>query len=126
MGGWRPRDFGAVSAQLRELRRRGRRPSGPGVVVLPDLWSEGDLARYYTDHAWRLGCERCVATFGAIEVGAGGDVSPCRDYCDYVVGNVERQTLSELWNCEAFTRFRRSLAQGLMPVCSRCCGLLGN
>jgi len=126
IGSWRPSDFSGLSRQLRELRRRGRRPSGPGVIVLPDLWREEDLRRYYTEHGARFGFERCVAIHGAIELNANGDVSPCRDYNDFVVGNVKQHTLTELWNSERFIAFRRSLARGLMPVCSRCCGLMGN
>jgi len=42
------------------------------------------------------------------------------------VGNVKTATLSELWNSERYVAFRRSLTtKGLMPVCSRCCGLMG-
>jgi len=126
VGGWRPSDSDGLSRQLAELRRRGRRPSGPGVIVLPDLWREEDLRRYYTDHDERFGFERCVAIYGAVEVGANGDVSPCRDYSDYVVGNAGQRTLTELWNSRRFVAFRRSLSGGLMPVCSRCCGLMGN
>jgi radical SAM protein with 4Fe4S-binding SPASM domain len=61
-----------------------------------------------------------------VEVNSNGDVSPCRDYHDYVVGNVKETTLSRLWNAEPYRRFRISLArEGLMPACSRCCGLMG-
>ena len=57
---------------------------------------------------------------------SNGDVSPCRDYHDYVVGNIKDHTLTELWNSERYQAFRRSLTtEGLMPVCSRCCGLMG-
>ena len=61
-----------------------------------------------------------------VEGDSNGDLSPCRDYHDYVVGNLKEATITELWNSEAYRRFRRSLAEdGLMPVCSRCCGLMG-
>jgi radical SAM protein with 4Fe4S-binding SPASM domain len=53
-------------------------------------------------------------------------MSPCRDYHDYVVGNIKEATITELWNSPAYVRFRHSLAtEGLMPACSRCCGLMG-
>ncbi|HLZ10787.1 MAG TPA: SPASM domain-containing protein [Chloroflexota bacterium] len=53
-------------------------------------------------------------------------MSPCRDYHDYVVGNVKTATISELWNSEPYLKFRRSIDRdGLMPVCTRCCGLMG-
>ena len=61
-----------------------------------------------------------------MEVNSNGDLSPCRDYHDYVVGNIKEATITELWNSPAYRKFRQSLAtEGLMPVCSRCCGLDG-
>jgi len=61
-----------------------------------------------------------------MEVNSNGDVSPCRDYHDYVVGNIRQSTLTELWNSEAYKKFRCSVTRdGLMPVCTRCCGLMG-
>ena len=57
---------------------------------------------------------------------SNGDLSPCRDYHDYVVGNLKDATITELWNSRAYRDFRRSLAtEGLMPAWTRCCGLMG-
>jgi MoaA/NifB/PqqE/SkfB family radical SAM enzyme len=52
-------------------------------------------------------------------------VTPCRDYQDYSVGNINEQPFYEIWNGEKYKEFRRQLSKGLMPVCSRCCGLQG-
>ena len=61
-----------------------------------------------------------------MEVNSNGDLSPCRDYHDYVVCNLKEATITELWNSPAYRKFRHSLdTEGLMPVCSRCCGLMG-
>ena len=100
---------------------------GPGVVIVPHLTGARELERYYTDHGATFGHNRCTSIYRAVEVNANGDMSPCRDYHDYVVGNVKTHTITELWNGDAYRRFRRSLHHdGLMPVCARCCGLMGN
>lgn len=126
IGNWLPDDFPALDRQLKELRAMSRRRGMPPVIVLPSIAGEENLRRYYTDHAERFGFDQCISIYQAAEVNSNGDVSPCRDYHDYVVGNIREATLSELWNGEAYRRFRRSLsAEGLMPVCSRCCGLMG-
>ncbi|MCU0242682.1 MAG: SPASM domain-containing protein, partial [Vicinamibacteria bacterium] len=125
LGTWRPDNFDALAAELAALRRRSR--NGPPVVLVPNIDEPRALRAYYTDHTALLGHSRCVAIYSAAEILANGDVSPCRDYSDYIVGNVGTATLDELWNSERFIAFRRSLAtRGLMPVCSRCCGLMGN
>ena len=126
IGTWTPDDFGLLDRQLRTLARRSRRVSAPPVTVLPPIRGEDNLRAYYTDHEDRFGFDQCISIFQVVEVNSNGDVSPCRDYHDYVVGNVKESTLSELWNAARYRRFRRSLArEGLMPACSRCCGLMG-
>lgn len=123
---WRPADLTALAAQMADLQARSQRWSAPPVTFIPDLQGVADLERYYSDHSARFGYKQCISIFQAVEVNSNGDLSPCRDYHDYVVGNIKEQTISELWNAPAYRKFRRSLAtQGLMPVCSRCCGLMG-
>ncbi len=126
IGSWQPDDYAALDRQLKEVRAMSRRRGLPPIIVLPSIAGEVNLRRYYTDHAERFGFDRCISIYQAAEVNSNGDVSPCRDYHDYVVGNINETTLSELWNGEAYRSFRRSLSkEGLLPVCSRCCGLMG-
>lgn len=127
IGGWRPTDYEALSRQLKEVCRRSVTSKGPSVVLLPHLTEPKDLERYYTQHSETFGYDRCTSIYRAVEIDSNGDMSPCRDYHDYVVGNVKKNTITELWNNEAYRRFRCSVSQeGLMPVCTRCCGLMGN
>ncbi len=127
IGGWRPTDYEGLSRQLNALTRRATSLKGPAVVIVPHLTGAKDLERYYTDHGANFGYDRCTSIYRAVELNANGDMSPCRDYHDYVVGNVKTATISELWNADSYRRFRRSLDKdGLMPVCTRCCGLMGN
>jgi radical SAM protein with 4Fe4S-binding SPASM domain len=93
---------------------------------MPPLTDPNDLKTYYTDHDCRFGFDRCVSIFSAVEINSNGDMSPCRDYHDFVIGNVKENTITELWNSEPYKHFRKSITeQGLMPVCTRCCGLMG-
>jgi len=126
VGGWKPDDYQELNRQLQEVLERSRRPDAPPVTLIPHVVGEENLRTYYTDHRDRFGYEQCISIYQAVEVNSNGDLSPCRDYHDYVVGNIKEATITELWNSPAYRNFRRSLAtQGLMPVCSRCCGLMG-
>jgi len=126
IGNWRPPDYGVLAAQLTALSQKAAKLSGPAVVIMPPLTDPSDLESYYTDHDSRFGFDRCVSIFSAVEINSNGDMSPCRDYHDFVVGNVKEQTITELWNSEPYLLFRKSLSEkGLMPVCTRCCGLMG-
>lgn len=126
VGDWVIKDVDTLAGQLREVRRRSAPFSEPAVNIIPNITGRDDLARYYTDHSARFGFDRCISIFQAVELDSGGNMSPCRDYHDYVVGNVREHTITELWNSAAYTKFRSSLERkGLMPACTRCCGLMG-
>jgi radical SAM protein with 4Fe4S-binding SPASM domain len=126
LGSWRPDDYGELNRQLNLLQERSQPWSAPPVVLIPPVLGEDNLRMYYNNHQERFGYDQCVSIFQVVEVDSNGDVSPCRDYHDYVVGNIKTQTISELWNSERYRAFRRSLTtEGLMPVCTRCCGLMG-
>lgn len=124
IGGWKPSDAPSLARQLDELNRLQR--SGPPVIFIPNIRTVDQLQAYYTQHRERFGFDQCISIHQVLEVNSNGDVSLCRDYSDYVVGNIQQSTFTELWDSAAARRFRESLAsEGLMPVCSRCCGLMG-
>jgi radical SAM protein with 4Fe4S-binding SPASM domain len=126
VGGWRPDDYRELDRQLTALLAMSRAGDAPPVTLIPHITGVDQLRTYYTDHRARFGFEQCISIYQAVEVDSNGDLSPCRDYHDYVVGNLKDTTITELWNSPAYRDFRGSLAtKGLMPACSRCCGLMG-
>ncbi|MCE5335134.1 MAG: SPASM domain-containing protein [Desulfobacteraceae bacterium] len=123
---WKPIDHTALNAQIEALKAQSAHPGRPPVVLIPNITGEENLRSYYTDHRNRFGFDRCISIYQAVEVDSNGDLSPCRDYHDYVVGNIKDETVTRLWNSPAYRRFRRSITgEGPMPVCSRCCGMMG-
>ncbi|MBF0529867.1 MAG: SPASM domain-containing protein, partial [Deltaproteobacteria bacterium] len=126
IGNWKPADPDLLYQQLKRLQTISRRWGAPAVSIIPQIADLESLKTYYTDHRQTFGFNQCVSIYQAVEVNSNGNLSPCRDYHDYVVGNVQEATISEIWNSEPYRRFRTSLSrEGLMPVCSRCCGLRG-
>ena len=126
VGDWTIKDHETLNQQLAEVRRRSQGLRNPPVNVIPNISGLPDLRQYYTDHSATFGFDQCISIFQAVELDSNGDMSPCRDYHDYIVGNVRDHTITELWNCESYKRFRASLfTEGLMPSCTRCCGLMG-
>jgi radical SAM protein with 4Fe4S-binding SPASM domain len=126
IGSWTPPDINVLSSQLKTLSEKAAKLTGPSVIIMPPLTDAADLEKYYKDHSRTFGFDRCVSIYSAVELNSNGDMSPCRDYHDYVVGNVKEKTITELWNSPKYKKFRKSLSEeGLMPVCTRCCGLMG-
>jgi radical SAM protein with 4Fe4S-binding SPASM domain len=126
VGNWKPSDTAALDDQLQAVMEKSAKWSSPAVALIPPITGADNLKTYYTDHQARFGYDNCAAIFQAVEINSNGDVSPCRDYHDYVVGNIKTSTITELWNSEPYLKFRGSIGRdGLMPVCTRCCGLMG-
>lgn len=126
IGDWKLTDHQELDRQIRSLRVKSRSWSAPPVTLIPPIEGPENLKAYYSDHSATFGFDQCVSIHQVVEVNSNGDVSPCRDYHDYVVGNIKTATLTELWNSPAYKKFRCSLSrEGLMPVCRRCCGLMG-
>lgn len=126
LGDWQPDDYAALQDQIDQLNAISRPWNAPPVTFIPSISGLDNLRQYYTDHSSRFGFDQCISIFQAVELDSNGNMSPCRDYHDYVVGNVKEQTITQLWNSPAYRKFRSSLhTEGLMPACSRCCGLMG-
>jgi radical SAM protein with 4Fe4S-binding SPASM domain len=92
---------------------------------LPDITTEVQVRRYYSDHTWDCGYPECESIYFIAEISPDGRVTPCRDYQDYSAGNINEQSFYDIWNGENFKTFRKEMQKGLMPVCTRCCGLQG-
>ncbi|WP_319543125.1 radical SAM protein [uncultured Pseudodesulfovibrio sp.] len=126
IGGWRPDDYAIIDAQMQEIRKRSARWGTPPATFIPNIAGVDNLLEYYTNHNNTFGFNECISIYQAVEIDSNGDMSPCRDYHDYVVGNIKENTVTELWNSGRYRAFRASLHKdGLMPACSRCCGLMG-
>jgi radical SAM protein with 4Fe4S-binding SPASM domain len=117
-------DPAIVAEQIKIIRKMSR---GHACVpqFLPDIKTEGEVRRYYGDHAWHCGYPTCESIYYIAEISPDGRVTPCRDYQDYTCGNINNQKFYDVWNGPEFKKFRHEMRKGLMPVCTRCCGLQG-
>lgn len=95
-------------------------------IIIPDINTK-DIARYYLEPKQMFGYSKCVAPFFMVDIMPNGDVTTCRDFIDVKVGSIVGKPLLEVWNCKKFMEFRKLLIgnKGMLPQCSRCCGLMG-
>jgi len=126
LGEWKDFNHSRVFEKLEAMRAISRETGKCSPIALPDLRSREEIERYYTDHRDDFGFDQCVSIYMTLEVDSNGNVSLCRDYHDYVIGNISETPVEEMWNNEKARRFRQSIAnEGIMPACRRCCGLMG-
>lgn len=105
-------------------RIKSRKWSFP-YLFAPEFKYE-DIPRYYREHANLFGYGKCVAPWTTIEIMPNGDVATCRDYPDYVVGDIKEDSILDIWNNERYKKFRAVLKEErLLPICARCCQLMG-
>ncbi len=117
-------DPAETARQIKEIHQISK---GRSCVpqFLPDIETESEIRRYYEDHTWHCGYPSCESIYYTAEISPDGRVTPCRDYQDYTCGNINKQSFYDIWNGTEFKQFRREMKKGLMPVCTRCCGLQG-
>jgi radical SAM protein with 4Fe4S-binding SPASM domain len=117
-------------ASIDELKKSVRKIKAPGyphrVFFIPDVPID-QLEDYYHDLGEMFGYKRCINPWLEVNIMPNGDVVPCRDHPDVVMGNVTQQSLLDIYNNEKYRKFRRLLRDrgGLLPICARCCGLMG-
>jgi radical SAM protein with 4Fe4S-binding SPASM domain len=62
----------------------------------------------------------CYQQWSRMDVTPDGDVTPCILYPDLKVGNLREQGVMEVWNSQAFARFRQVRRKEVLPVCAKC------
>jgi radical SAM protein with 4Fe4S-binding SPASM domain len=95
-------------------------------MFIPDL-SDKDTATYYKNPSELFKFDKCISPWTTTEIMPNGDVTFCRDYPDFIIGNITKEPLLSIFNGEQAKKFRKALKDngGLFPICSRCCGLMG-
>ena len=72
-----------------------------------------NLERFMKQPVCGVGYDNCCIT-------ANGDVYPCAGWQDYVLGNVYKQTLKEIWEESERVKELRKITQASFPQCLEC------
>lgn len=72
-----------------------------------------DLERYKKQPVCGVGYDNCCIT-------ANGDVYPCAGWQNYVLGNVYKQSLQEIWEQSPRVKELRKITQASFPQCLEC------
>jgi radical SAM protein with 4Fe4S-binding SPASM domain len=97
------------------------------LLLFPNTWTEKNLAMYLQGR-WREMNDykgHCIAPWTVTDITARGDVAPCHIFYDLTLGNLHSHSIREVWNGEAFNRFRDYMRRHLLPVCPACCQFYG-
>ena len=66
-------------------------------------------------------CDRlCSACTTSIAINSKGDVHPCAGWQSYVCGNINEESLEEIWNTSSKIKYIRNLRKKDFPKCIKC------
>lgn len=126
VGNWKDFDHNLIFDQFEQMQKLSDQEDKCPPMMYPPLKSREQVKQYFEDHSAVFGYNQCISIYMTMEVNSNGDISLCRDYHDYIIGNLKTDKVKDIWYGEAARKFRASIASdGLLPVCNRCCGLMG-
>ncbi|MFH1504522.1 MAG: radical SAM protein [Candidatus Omnitrophota bacterium] len=87
------------------------------VFIKPYL-SRSQLIDWYTTiPRW----SKCFFLTHSLFVNYNGDIVPCQSFSRCVLGNIERNSLKDIWTSEKYKKFRKAVAVSKPISCVRCC-----
>ncbi|AIQ51300.1 radical SAM protein [Paenibacillus sp. FSL R7-0331] len=105
-----------IYRQVQELRSKDK-----ASFLLPIVNREEFFDFFHSKH--QKSTDYCKFPFSSCSVLPNGDVTFCVDFPDYIIGNINDQSISEIWNgtkASLFKDYLRDNNGGNHPVCSRC------
>ncbi len=117
-------NFDKIAQQVKEIKSgKFKTP----ILFVPDLKPE-QISKYYMEPENFFGYKKCISPWFQLDIMPNGDTVTCRDHPDFITGNIMESSILEIYNNEKHRKFRRALRScenGVFPICSRCCGLMG-
>jgi MoaA/NifB/PqqE/SkfB family radical SAM enzyme len=109
-------DTEVLKKQVQELRSR---TWCIDILVVPNHALEDYEDYYHTNQYRRPSTSSCNVPWTNAGIAPTGMVVPCMDY---LCGNLEESTFTEIWNGKRFRKFRCCIyKQKRFPICHRCC-----
>lgn len=110
-------DSEQVADGLETIRRRSR--GGRFVVVESPYLNREEILLWYREPEAPVKYKTTRCGWIRFKVWSDGKVKPCRDW---VFGDLNERHAMEIWNGPEYRKFRRTLkANGMLPMCARCC-----
>ncbi len=62
----------------------------------------------------------CYSVADRMEILPDGMVTTCKHFPEFVVGDLKKQSVAEIWKSEKYNKVRKQIQTGNMPVCTKC------
>lgn len=114
-------DINEVIRQVTNVKDYCRK-NGIGVIGYPKTMEYENLKNFYTASWNEMKDKRSKCSFPWVyaEIAANGDVTPCHAFYDYTVGNVNYESIIDIWNGKKFEEYRKYTRKNVLPICTAC------
>jgi Predicted Fe-S oxidoreductases len=66
------------------------------------------------------GRTKCLVPYNRIDILQSGEVSACKLFKEFSVGNLNEESIGDIWEGDRMKEMRKRMKCGLMPACSKC------
>ncbi|KLU58138.1 radical SAM protein [Paenibacillus sp. VT-400] len=92
------------------------------VITYPKTIDEQNLSNYFSGQFHQMADKRnrCSLPWVYAEITARGDVSPCHAFYDLTFGNVNEESLLDIWSSDKYKDYRAYMKKNMLPICTAC------
>lgn len=119
-------DIAVLERQIRNIKKKNYE-NIEKIMFIPDIHEKKDLQRYFDKKGEIIeGYSRCTWPFSQIAINTNGDAYFHMRCFNYKIGNINEQSLNQIFNKSRARYFRREFIRAKMcfPACTRCCGVM--
>ena len=122
--GWIVKNTGVEGKELDKKIEHILNRNYGSIVKISDCFNRILPSCWYKNAEGTFGYNQCFSPWLRLNIMPDGKANFCVDFPDYIIGDVNNQSLSEIWNSEKARIFRKKYLQlGPLPICNRCCWL---
>jgi radical SAM protein with 4Fe4S-binding SPASM domain len=116
-------DADRVNILKKELQKLLSKEWEIRIRIVPNI--QNDLLVKYVDGEDVIAdnISQCLAISSRMEVRSDGMVTSCRHFPEFIMGDLNTDSVQDVWNSSKYNEFRKIISNNLMPICSKC-GLL--
>lgn len=87
--------------------------------LIPEITDES-IKTWFDDPSTLVSYDRCYAPWFLVNVMPDGDVNFCADIGDYIIGNITKTGLRDIWFGDRADAFRKRILEERFSICRRC------
>ena len=109
-----------ITALIADLQRINARAWKTRIRYQPGLDFD-EVEAFIRGEAMTARCAtKCSVLNTRVDITPNGKVSACKFFSEFVVGDINNESLEDIWKSEPYTGIRRVFERGLSPACSKC------